>query len=133
MGMRVVVLISFVAMSAGVARADNEDSLILEKLQETTEIDLTNVPVGEAIAYLSDYHLLSISLDTKALKKAGIKPSTALSTLKLNNAPLGLALRAILGPNKLSFMIKHHMLTITTSNEAKEWQKKHFGEPTAGR
>ena len=133
MGMRAVVLLSLVAIGAGVARADDEDSYIWEKLQEPTVVDFTDVSVDEVIAYLSDFHDFPINLDTEALKKARIKPKAATTTLKLKDAPLGLALRAILGPNKLSFMIKGHVLTVTTSDEAKQWQKKHFGDSAAGR
>jgi hypothetical protein len=126
--MRTVVLLSILVVGAAFTRADNEDSFILEKLSERTMIDFTDVPVDDGLEYLSDYHALAIEFDAKALKKAGINPNAVTSTLKLKNAPLGLALRAILEPGKLSFMIKNHVLTVTTFDEAKAWQKKHFGD-----
>jgi hypothetical protein len=127
--MRVALLLFAVLIAADVTRADDVDAPILRALQEPTLVDFTDVPVDEAIKYLSDFHGVPINLDSQALKKAGINPNAATSTLLLKNPPLCLALRAILEPNKLSFMVKDRVLTVTTIQAAKPWQKKHYPQP----
>ena len=43
------------------------------------------------------------------------------------HVPLWKVLRDMLKPTKASFMIKNHMLTFTTVEAAREWQKKNIG------
>ena len=107
-------LFSLTVMSAAVARADDaRDVRIRIELEQRTLVDFKDVPLEDAIAYLSDYHDIPIKLDAAALTKARIDPDLPV-TAKLKNVPLEFALWKILASNKMSFMIKDHVLTVTT-------------------
>jgi hypothetical protein len=116
-------------VGASLAHADDDlrDVNILKKLGESTIIDFSKVPLDMMADYLSDLHSIPIYLDTEAFEKAGVSHKTIHFTKKLDNVPLWKALRDTLAENKLSFMIKFHTLTITTPDEAREWQKKNIG------
>ncbi|MEX0679657.1 MAG: hypothetical protein WD063_21485 [Pirellulales bacterium] len=122
-------LFSLVVMSAAVARADDpRDVKIRRELETFTRVDFKDTPVEDGLVYLSDLHDIPIKLDAAALQKARIDPEAPL-TAKLEDVPLEFALWKILSPNKMSFMIKDHMLTVTTEEKARAWQKEFSRRP----
>ncbi len=76
------------------------------------------------VEYLSDLHGIQIRIDEDALKKAKIDVKTPVYQ-KVKDVRLGKALREMLWSYDLSFMVKDHVLTITTPDIAKGWQKAH--------
>jgi hypothetical protein len=122
-------LFSLTLISAAVARADDpRDVRIRRALAQPTQVEFKDAPLKDAIAYLSDYHDIAIKLDEAALGKAGIDPDLPL-TAELKNVPLEFALWKILAPNGMSFMIKDHVLTVTTEKAASAWQKEFAKRP----
>ena len=122
-------LLCLTLMTAAVARADDpRDVRIRRQLDDKTQVDFTHTPLKDAIAYLSDFHDIPIKLDAAALKKARINPDLPV-TAKLKNVPLEFALWKILAPNKMSFMIKDHVLTVTMEEAASAWQKQFSRRP----
>ena len=122
-------LICLTLMSAAVARADDpRDVRIRSELEQSTRVDFTHTPLKDAVAYLSDLHDMPIKLDAAALKKGRIDRYLPI-TAKLKNVPLEFALWKILAPNKMSFMIKDHVLTVTTEEAASAWQKEFSRRP----
>jgi hypothetical protein len=112
------------------ARADDDprDLLVLRELNKSTQVDFTDVPLDSIAEYLSDLHGIPIYLDVEAFEKAGVAYKDLAFTKRLSGVPLWQALRDTLAERKLSFMIKRHTLTITTRDEAGEWQKKNIAE-----
>ncbi len=85
------------------------------------------MPLKDVADYLSDLHDLPIYLDVEAFEKAGVVYKSLALTRQQSNVPLWRVLQDTLKPARLSFMIKRHTLTITTADEAKEWQEKNIG------
>ena len=106
---------------------DPRDLKIRKELQETTIIDIKNCPIVDVADYLSDLHGIPIYFDTEEFEKAGVVYDKLEFTQTLKGPPLWRVLRVTLGQDKLSFMIKHHTLTITTDEAAEDWQKKNIG------
>lgn len=126
---RTVWLFSLALMSAAVTQADDpRDVRIRSELEQRTLVAFKDTPLEDAIVYLSDYHDIPIKFDAAALKKARIDPDLPV-TAKLKNVPLEFALWKILAPNKMSFMIKDHVLMVTTEEAASAWQKEFSRRP----
>lgn len=104
------------------AAEDPRDVKIAETLKEMTIVEFIEAPLKDVVDYLNDYHSLMIKFDTKALEAAKINPDAPI-TIKDDTLTLGKALDKMLGPLKLDYIVKDHVLTITTAAVAKEWKK----------
>jgi hypothetical protein len=127
---RIVLLVLFTlaATSAAVATDNLEDHVpIWRKLCEPSRVECKDVPLSDLKDYLSEYHLLPINVDSKALVGAGVDPKRTPFTLTLIGERLDVTLGRLLKDRKLSFMIKDGVLSITSQKAASAWQKYNYG------
>ena len=99
------------------SRSKNERE-ILEQLDEPTRMDFEETPLSEAVAYLSEYHNILITLDRRALEDVGIGSDTPVS-LRLKGVSLRSGLRLMLKSidPATTYMIKDEVLQLTTREE----------------
>ncbi len=90
---------------------------ILAALGEPTEMDMTQMPLQDAVDYLQDLHHIQIQLDGKSLQEAGIGSDTPV-TRRIKGIPLRSALRLMLEPMDLAFVVRDDVLLIMTKEKA---------------
>lgn len=90
---------------------------ILKALSEETEVDFVDMPLKEAIDFLKNYHDIQIWADEVKLTDAGIGIDTPV-TLQLTKITLRSALKLLLEPQGLTYVIEDEVMKITTIEEA---------------
>ncbi len=90
---------------------------IRKALDEPTNLEFVETPLTDVIDYLKDLHGIEIQIDNKALEDAGAGTDTPV-TKNLRGISLRSALRLMLGPMDLAFVIKDEVLLITTKEKA---------------
>ena len=88
-------------------------------LQENTEVTFTDQPIRDAVDYLENVHNIEIWIDTEALKESEIAIDERVN-LVMSGIPLKNALRLILDPLKLDYLIQDDVLKITSRSKADE-------------
>jgi len=86
---------------------------VVASLDEVTEIDFNDDPLDEAMAFLSDLHKITIVVDESALARDGIAVDEPI-TLLVSDVSLRSALRTILRPLELTYVIEDGVMKITT-------------------
>jgi hypothetical protein len=86
-------------------------------LDSETSFEFTELPLTDVVRYLSEKHGIEIQLDTKVMEEASIDIDTPV-TRSLKGITLRSALRLMLGPLDLAYVIKDEMLLITTTKAA---------------
>jgi hypothetical protein len=99
------------------AKQGSKEQRINRELQEDTELEFIETPLGEAIDFLKDLHEIEIQIDTGALEDVGIDIDTPI-TRNLKGISLRSALRLILRDLDLTYMIRDEVLQITTPEVA---------------
>ena len=89
---------------------------IRKALESPTKLDFTETPLNDVVEYLKDLHGIEIQIDTKALEDAGSAQDTPI-TKNLNGISLRSALRLMLQPMDLGYMIDNEVLLITTKDK----------------
>jgi hypothetical protein len=74
-------------------------------------------PLTEVVDILAEKHGVPIRIDRKALEEVGIDPQGQLISARLDGEPLAEALRRMLEPYDLTWMLKHEVIMITTPEE----------------
>lgn len=90
---------------------------ISEQLTKTTQLDFLDTPLSDVIDTLKDMHGIEIQLDQRALQDVGIATDTPV-TMRLQGVTLRSALRLMLRPLDLTYVIQDEVLLITTPEEA---------------
>lgn len=88
-------------------------------LTQPTHIEMVDMPLSDAIQYLSDLHNIQILIDHKALEDAGASAET-LITFKVENISLESALELMLRDHDLTWMVSNGVLLITSNDRASE-------------
>lgn len=101
------------------AREGAAERRINEELRRPTEMQFMDTPLSDAISVLKDRHQIEIQLDQKALRDAGIATDTPV-TLDVKGISLRSALRLLLRPLDLTYVIQDEVLMITTPEEAEQ-------------
>jgi hypothetical protein len=91
----------------------SETKKILHALVSQTDLDVTDMPLRDVVEYLQEYHGVKITLDEKALAKAGVDRETPL-TMKMNPT-LDAVLTILLTPLGLTYKIENDQIVITTA------------------
>jgi len=99
------------------AKQGSKEQRINRELQENTELEFIETPLGEAFDFLKDMHKIEIQIDTGALEDVGIDIDTPI-TRNLKGISLRSALRLILRDLDLTYMIRDEVLLITTPEVA---------------
>lgn len=123
----VILLLAFFALTANaqqrwtyVRAGTNEvENRILRELDSETTLEFVETPLIDVLAYLSDLHGLQCVLDIKALEAVGIGSETPI-TRNLKGISLRSALRLILTPLDLTYVIDDEVLQVTTPEQATE-------------
>ncbi len=88
-------------------------------LSERTDLAFVDTPLTDAIDFLEDVHGISIIIDTAALTDEGVDPSAPVN-LELSGITLRSALKLMLGPLQLTYVIEDEVMKITTQVKADE-------------
>ena len=90
---------------------------ISAELEKHAQFDFVETPLHDVVVFLKDKHSLEIQLDDKALEEAGVGSDTPVSC-KVKGISLRSALRLLLRPLDLAFVIDDEVLLITTTEVA---------------
>jgi uncharacterized protein with von Willebrand factor type A (vWA) domain len=88
-------------------------------LAERTDIAFADTSLTDAIDYLKDYHQIMIYIDQTALQDEGVDPSSPIN-LELSGITLRSALRLMLQPLGLTYVIEDEVMKLTTQTAADE-------------
>ncbi len=87
------------------------------ELDKEAEMAFTDTPLTDVVKFLADYHKIPIILDADALKDEGIAIDTPV-TRTLTEVKLRSALKTMLQPLELGYVIEDDVLKITTAAKA---------------
>ncbi|MBI1346394.1 hypothetical protein GC163_08895 [bacterium] len=96
-----------------------QEQRISSELNSRTDLAFNDVALSEAIDFLKDYHQIPIIIDTTALEDDGIDSSEPVS-IELSGISLRSALRLLLEPKGLTYVIEDEVMKITTETKANE-------------
>jgi hypothetical protein len=105
--------------SVDLRKASPAEERIAAQLDTQTEIQFSDTPLTDVVVYLADYHGIPIIIDTDALSAEGIAPDIPI-TRSLTGVKLRSALKIILQPLQLSYIIEDEVMKITTVTVEKE-------------
>ncbi|MBL8830191.1 MAG: VWA domain-containing protein [Planctomycetaceae bacterium] len=98
-------------------KSDNE-KLIIETLgKKVTLENLDQIPLRDVIDIIKNQHKIPVLFDTKSLGDAGVQEDVPV-TINVKDVTLRSALRVLLRPNELTYLIKDEVLLITTKAAA---------------
>lgn len=100
-------------------RSTPNEKRIQKALTETTEVSFTDNPLEEALNYLEDLHHIEIWLDKAALSDEGVNSDQQIN-LVMSGISLRSALRLMLEPLGLTYLIEDEVMKITTQAKADE-------------
>jgi hypothetical protein len=108
------------AVEKSQSETNKED--IKRALDGITQMEFVDTPIQDVIDYLKDYHKtihpgFEMVLDTKGLNELGITQETPV-TKNLKGISLRAALRLMLRDLGLTYVVRHEVLVITSSEEA---------------
>jgi hypothetical protein len=92
---------------------------IRSALDQTTEFEFVETPLKDAMSFLSDLHNITIILDDAALEGENIDKDVAVNRI-LSGISLRSALKIILEPLALTYIIEDEVMKITTVTEAED-------------
>ena len=98
-------------------RLSPNEQRILTALGEPTEVAFNDNPLEEALNYLKDLHGISVWIDKEAMSADGIATDTQVN-LNLSSISLRSALRLLLEPLALTYVIEHEVMKVTTQKAA---------------
>jgi hypothetical protein len=105
-------------------RPSAQELRLQEALKEVTALDFDQQPLAEALAYLAAYHSqgsaskqIQIQIDRSALEESGLTTDVQINA-RIKNVRLESALRLMLSPHKLTFIVVDDVLKITTEDAA---------------
>lgn len=93
------------------------EAAILQELQKPISLDLIEAPLAELPEWLQAKWGIQAVLDRLAMDDVGLGDDTPVS-LSVENMPAGQALRHLLGPVELTWLVEDEVLQITTPEEA---------------
>ena len=102
---------------AGKSESEEAISAALTSPLTSAGLDFQDTPLEEIVAFLRDEYEIEIQLDTQALDDFGLGPDEPVS-VNLRNISLRSAMRLMLKPLELTYVIDDEVLLITTEDEA---------------
>jgi uncharacterized membrane protein YgcG len=105
--------------SVDLHKSSKAEERIAAELDKQTEVAFTDTPLTDVVTFLSDYHNIPIIIDNEALTEEGIAADTPVSRT-LTGVKLRSALKIILQPLQLSYVIEDEVMKITTAAKEKE-------------
>lgn len=86
-------------------------------LREQTQLKFVNVPLSDGLEFVSDLHDIDVDLDHAILKKAGIALTTPV-TIDVRSVKLHVALKILLRPLKLGYVLRDGRLMVASRQDA---------------
>jgi hypothetical protein len=103
--------------TAGLAHLSQEEIRITRQLQMSVSLELEQATLKEAVQKLQTMADINMLLDQRGLEEEGLKLQTPVS-LRLKDVRLATALRVLLEPLNLAYMVKNEVLVITSRSRA---------------
>ena len=94
------------------------EEIIRKELAAAADLQFKNVLLSEVIPSIADKHHIEIQFDESALKDATIDPSDIRVSAEIRGVSLRAALKAILDPVNLTFVLVNEILMVTTNDRA---------------
>ena len=92
---------------------------IIRALDDETEFEFVDLPLTDVLEYLKQQHNIQIILDEQALLDEGIQPDEPIN-MSLSGISLRSALKIILEPLALTYVIQGEVMRITSETKAEE-------------
>ena len=105
--------------SVDLHKSSKAEDRIAAELDKQTDVDFQDQPLTDVVTFLADFHNIPIIIDNEALTEEGIAPDTPV-TRTLTGVKLRSALKIILQPLQLSYIIEDEVMKITTLAKEKE-------------
>ena len=102
---------------AGKSESEEKISNALSSSLTSSGLDFQDTALEEVVAFLRDEYEIEIQLDTIALEDLGVDPQDPI-TVNLRNISLRSALRLMLKPLELTYVIDDEVLLITSEDDA---------------
>ncbi len=99
-------------------KAQTPEQRIEVALCESTNLEFVETPLQDVLDFLKDVHKVEIQLDSQALDAASIGSDTPI-TRNLKNITLAAALKHVLAPLGLTYVVRDEVLLITTPEAAR--------------
>ncbi|MBX7167131.1 MAG: STN domain-containing protein [Pirellulales bacterium] len=113
------------SVHATIAINSPEESAAYARIQAAlaspAELNFVETPLSDVFAYLSDRHGIPVKTDQPALDDQGVSDEVAV-TMSVEGVSLRSALRLILAPLNLTFVIEDEVLLVTTEDKAQEYR-----------
>jgi hypothetical protein len=120
---------AIVVLESGAMADDPEtERQMRQALSTPTDFSLMGASLQSALDLFRVSCGLSFQLDTDTLRKAGVDENTPLG-FEANDIPLEEALAKLLEPLKLTFIVRHGVVTITTEDGVQEYKTTFPGYP----
>ncbi len=100
-------------------KSSKAEERISAELDKQTDVDFQDQPLTDVVTFLADFHNIPIIIDTEALTEEGIATDTPV-TRTLTGVKLRSALKIILQPLQLSYVIEDEVMKITTLTKEKD-------------
>jgi hypothetical protein len=97
-------------------RTENLDTAAREKLREASDVEFNEVPLREALQYLSDRHAVQFYVDPRSLNEAGIATDSPV-TLALKDVPLDMILSVMLRERQLGYRLRNGVIMIASESD----------------
>jgi len=97
---------------------------IEQALKAPVEVDFVDLPLHDALNYLSEFARIPIEVDKKALDEVGVSTDLTL-TLKLRGPALRSGLDLLLEPLTLTYVVGNGVLKVTTLEVAESTFETH--------
>src|SRR6185295_12852329 len=96
---------------------------IIQELEKPTSWDFTHETLEGAVELVQEHHGFNIVIDKAKLKEQSVATNTFDVNVKVNNVSLKSALKLLLDPKKLTYVIENDALKITTNPEGNGKQR----------
>jgi len=90
---------------------------IIEKLDEPITLEFMDTPLSDVIDFIREVTEVNIVVDRVALDDEGVTTDTPV-TINVQNVPLRSALKLLLDPLNLTYLVRDDVLQITSQSEA---------------
>lgn len=105
--------------SVDLKRNSPNEERIMQELSEPTDLQFTGQTLQDAVTFIEDLHDIEIIIDETALNDEGIAPDTPVD-LQISGISLRSALRLMLEPLQLTYVIQDEVMKITTQTAAED-------------
>jgi S1-C subfamily serine protease/beta-lactamase regulating signal transducer with metallopeptidase domain/protocatechuate 3,4-dioxygenase beta subunit len=96
-----------------------QEERIYKALESPTTLEFDNAPLREVFEKIADQHGVAIVLDAEGLKEVGFDSNSPID-ISVKGIQLSSALKLILEPLKLSYVVENGVLNITSQERQKE-------------